>query len=59
MEAAQTSETLVHLYQSTRRYNPEDINVDCPDLVPFLFGLRFSYPFSIPLTERNKIEILS
>jgi hypothetical protein len=24
MEAVQTSETLVHSYQSTRRYNPED-----------------------------------
>jgi hypothetical protein len=24
MEAVQTSETVVNLYQSTRRYNPED-----------------------------------
>jgi hypothetical protein len=24
MEAARTSETLVHFYQATRRYNPED-----------------------------------
>jgi hypothetical protein len=24
MEAARTSETLVHFYQTTRRYNPED-----------------------------------
>jgi hypothetical protein len=24
MEAARTSETLVNLYQTTRRYNPED-----------------------------------
>jgi hypothetical protein len=24
MEAAKSSETLVHLYQTTRRYNPED-----------------------------------
>jgi hypothetical protein len=24
MEAVQTSETLVHSYQSARRYNPED-----------------------------------
>jgi RNase adaptor protein for sRNA GlmZ degradation len=25
MEAARTSETLVNFYQTTRRYNPEDI----------------------------------
>jgi hypothetical protein len=25
MEAARTSETLVNFYQTTRRYNPEDV----------------------------------
>jgi hypothetical protein len=27
MEAARTSETLVNFYQTTRRYNPEDIHL--------------------------------
>jgi hypothetical protein len=27
MEAGRTSETLVNFYQTTRRYNPEDIHV--------------------------------
>jgi hypothetical protein len=27
MEAARTSETLVNSYQTTRRYNPEDIHL--------------------------------
>jgi hypothetical protein len=27
MEAARTSETLVHFYQTTRRYNPEDTHL--------------------------------
>jgi hypothetical protein len=27
MEAARTSETLVNVYQTTRRYNPEDSNL--------------------------------
>jgi hypothetical protein len=27
MEAARTSETLVNFYQTTRRYNPEDSNL--------------------------------
>jgi hypothetical protein len=29
MEAVQTSETLVNLFQSTRRYNPEDSHHHC------------------------------
>jgi hypothetical protein len=31
MEAARTSETLVNIYQTTRRYNPEDshLNISC------------------------------
>jgi hypothetical protein len=27
MEAARTSETVVNLYQTTRRYNPEDTHL--------------------------------
>jgi hypothetical protein len=27
MEAARTSETLVNIYQTTRRYNPEDSHI--------------------------------
>jgi hypothetical protein len=35
MEAVQTSETLVHSYKSTRRYNPEDSRLQC-----YLIGLQ-------------------
>jgi hypothetical protein len=38
MEAVQTSETLVHLYQSTGRYNPEDSH-----LLPVLNCLLLVY----------------
>jgi hypothetical protein len=33
MEAARTSETLVNFYQTTRRYNPEDGNLQSYETV--------------------------
>jgi hypothetical protein len=33
MEAAMTSETLVNFYQTTRRYNPEDIHLPADSFV--------------------------
>jgi hypothetical protein len=40
MEAAQTSETSVNSYQSTRRYNPEDSQPSAKTL-----DLRFILPY--------------
>jgi hypothetical protein len=39
MEAARTSETLVNVYQNTRRYNPEDSHIRahrCENLKSYL-----------------------
>jgi hypothetical protein len=44
MKAARTSETLVNFYQTTRRYNPEDSNLQA--YVSFVFmAVTFPRPF--------------
>jgi hypothetical protein len=52
MEAAMTSETLVNVYQTTQRYNPEDSNLQTrrrQNLKSYLSGCEGKTPPSLNL----------
>jgi hypothetical protein len=58
MQAVQTSETVVNLYHSTRRYNPEDIfrstGIPLQTLIPHIYSQAVSTFTEWKQCTRNK-----
>jgi hypothetical protein len=57
MEAASTSETLVNLYQATRRYNPEDSHLRFFAMSGIELKLAGKFLFSFLPTFRNVMAL--
>jgi hypothetical protein len=55
--AVQTSETLVNLYQSTRRYNPEDrhLHTHRRENIKNTYSAQFTYGFIYIPVISNKV----
>jgi hypothetical protein len=59
MEAVQTSETLVNIYQSTRRYNPEDSHIRTyrrENLRSYSLLFRLSYSSCVDVLHTNRVQ---